>query len=395
VALAMARRKEFEGRLLAILDPDLRHSTPSRRQSAALITVLALSASLVAAAAPMPRVIAAPSGPLTRDMPATTAHQQPANDRQAQETRARDLAAVATPRPVSPARREAALSPAPRPAAIVAPAERADTRADAMVNPSVPALPKEGSVTRASSAERQQAPDDRATLLAKVLRTDSSAHLRRIAAWGLSDFSSSSVATDALVNAVAHDADAHVREMAAWSLSNYEHDAAVAAALGAAVQHDASEEVRATAAWALGNEGSRASADALTAGLSDSSSRVRERAAWALGNVQPKQAPASLIAMLRDPSEECRHTAAWALHEIGDPAALPALESALRAATDEGSQITYLRAIAVMGDRSVDVIRNLLDSSNPRIKSMAVRVLAGGEATGPWPEPRPEPRPFP
>ena len=30
VALAMARRKEFEGRMLAILDPELRHSTPSR-----------------------------------------------------------------------------------------------------------------------------------------------------------------------------------------------------------------------------------------------------------------------------------------------------------------------------------------------------------------------------
>src|SRR6185369_15379735 len=37
VALAMARRKEFEGRMLAILDPDLRHSSPSRKQSAALI----------------------------------------------------------------------------------------------------------------------------------------------------------------------------------------------------------------------------------------------------------------------------------------------------------------------------------------------------------------------
>ena len=42
VALAMARRKEFEGRMLAILDPELRHSTPSRRQSATLIGALAV-----------------------------------------------------------------------------------------------------------------------------------------------------------------------------------------------------------------------------------------------------------------------------------------------------------------------------------------------------------------
>jgi hypothetical protein len=33
----MARRKEFEGRMLAILDPELRHLSPSRKQSAALM----------------------------------------------------------------------------------------------------------------------------------------------------------------------------------------------------------------------------------------------------------------------------------------------------------------------------------------------------------------------
>ena len=395
VALAMARRKEFEGRLLAILDPDLRHSTPSRRQSAVLITVLALSASLVAAAAPAPRVMAAPTGPLTRDVAATSGHERLASDRPAHKTRVHDLAAAASPRPVSSARRDASSNTVSHASAIAAQTVRHDPQRDATVGPAAPGASGERAVTEAPSAGRQHAPDDRAMLLAKVLRTDSSAHLRRIAAWGLQDFSGSTVATDALVNAVTRDADAHVREMAAWALSNYEHDAAVSIALGATAQHDASVDVRATAVWALGDRGSSASADALIAALSDSSSRVRERAAWALGNVQMKQAPPALIAMLRDHDEECRRTAAWALHEIEDPAALPALESALRAATDEDSQITYLRAIAVMGDRSIDVIRDLLDSSNPRIKAMAVRVLAGGQATGPWPEPRPEPRPFP
>ena len=54
VALAMARRKEFEGRMLAILDPELRHSTPSRRQSATLIGALAVISILVGAATPAP-----------------------------------------------------------------------------------------------------------------------------------------------------------------------------------------------------------------------------------------------------------------------------------------------------------------------------------------------------
>ena len=54
VALAMARRKEFEGRMLAILDPELRHSTPSRAQSATLIGTLALLSIVVGAAVPAP-----------------------------------------------------------------------------------------------------------------------------------------------------------------------------------------------------------------------------------------------------------------------------------------------------------------------------------------------------
>src|SRR5205085_11898650 len=55
VALAMARRKEFEGRMLAILDPDLRRATPTRRQSAALIATLALVSLTVGAVAPVAR----------------------------------------------------------------------------------------------------------------------------------------------------------------------------------------------------------------------------------------------------------------------------------------------------------------------------------------------------
>src|SRR5437763_116410 len=62
VALAMARRKEFEGRMLAILDPELRHVSPSRKQSAALIGSLALISIIVGAAAPAPRASA-----ITRD----------------------------------------------------------------------------------------------------------------------------------------------------------------------------------------------------------------------------------------------------------------------------------------------------------------------------------------
>src|SRR5687768_1584344 len=54
VALAMARRKEFEGRMLAILDPELRRSAPSRKQTVGLVGALAVMSLVVGAAAPVP-----------------------------------------------------------------------------------------------------------------------------------------------------------------------------------------------------------------------------------------------------------------------------------------------------------------------------------------------------
>jgi hypothetical protein len=80
---------------------------------------------------------------------------------------------------------------------------------------------------------------------------------------------------------------------------------------------------------------------------------------------------------------------------IEDPAAAPALNAALSGESNKTLQIAYIRALAAMGEKPVDAIRGLLTSSDPRIKAMAVRALAGGNATGPWPWPWPEPRPSP
>src|SRR5574338_1107070 len=55
VALAMARRKEFEGRMLAILDPELRRGAPSRRQTVGLVGGLAVISLVLGAAVPVER----------------------------------------------------------------------------------------------------------------------------------------------------------------------------------------------------------------------------------------------------------------------------------------------------------------------------------------------------
>jgi HEAT repeat protein len=239
-------------------------------------------------------------------------------------------------------------------------------------------------------------PDDRPILLANVLRTDTSASLRRIAAWGLSEYAETQVANEALTAALRKDPDAGVREMAAWALGHSdEGNAGVIEALSVALKNDSNEKVRLTAAWALGDIGDSRAVDALVAVLSDDDPAIRTRAIWGLGQMSLRHAPQGLLAKLQDRDPEIRKVTAWALYEIADPAAVPPLEAALHAESDKNLQLDYIRALAATGEKSVDVLRDLLQSKDTKIRSMAIRALAGGNAAGPWPWPWPQPRPFP
>ncbi|MFN2601611.1 MAG: HEAT repeat domain-containing protein [Gemmatimonadaceae bacterium] len=412
VALAMARRKEFEGRMLAILDPELRHSSPSRWQSAALIASLAVVAVVVGAAAPAPRA----------EVLATIGTMPPAH--------AKDKAHSAIEKGAAPTWRknEDIAPPAqkPTPAYPNSGVRGVASIAQQMIErfsqntqiqttmqthtemqgpvPSEKTIDKQVDKKVEQSLRRQERSreqgtgraDDRPQLLATVLKTDTSASLRRIAAWGLSEYAETSVATEALATALRKDPNSSVREMAAWALSQADNGSPTAIdALIAALRGDSDPKVRTTALWALGEIGDERSIDAVMASLSDPSAGIRERAVWAIGQMSPRQAPPALIALLRDSDPRVREITAWALYEIEDPAAVPALNAALHAETDKSLQIAYIRALAATGEKSVDAIRGLLDSKDPAIRSMAVRALAGGNGNGPWPWPWPEPRPYP
>ncbi|MBW8770903.1 MAG: HEAT repeat domain-containing protein [Gemmatimonadetes bacterium] len=422
VALAMARRKEFEGRMLAILDPELRHSTPSRRQSAALIAALALISVVVGAATPAPAsarqtatqqhaapdtasaaiVITSPavsdsvhaSLDVANDAPRHVHMQQRTHERVEQHTTT-ELSTV-----VSSATSSAVDASAAR--ASKALGGLVSTVVEAVVPGAVSAGLDAGAralhVTAQdlmkSAPKGSKAADDRPVLLAKVLRSDSSAALRRVAAWGLAEYADQTVASDALVAALRRDASENVREMAAWSLGEGSRNTGVVEALSAALK-DANVKVRRTAAWSLGQMGEKGSVDALVGALADADADVRARAVWALGEVGPKQAPKQLVAMLSDKDEHVRELTAWALYEIEDPTTAPALQAALTAEKNQEMQLKYIRALATMGESSVDAIRPLLESSDQRVREMAVHALAGGHATGPWPHPWPQPRPYP
>jgi beta-lactamase regulating signal transducer with metallopeptidase domain/HEAT repeat protein len=392
VALAMARRKEFEGRMLAILDPELRHSSPSRKQSATLIGSLALISIVVGAAAPAPRNEIA-------QIPPTPAIEASAQSQASAPEHMRTSVSEHTSTGIE---EHTSTDVQEHTSTIVA--ENAAAAVNAIVGPivnqtvsSVMASPQ--ALMKALVQGRQKGiekdSDERPALLARVLATDTSASLRRIAAWGLAEYADRQIASDALANALRRDSDPSVREMAAWALSESDHSTSAVDALAAALHSDANTRVRVTAAWALGNVGDRSAADALAPALSDASPEVRKRAAWALGNTELRQAPPALIALLNDKDPEMRHIAAWALYQIEDPASISGLEAALAREPNKDLQVDYIRALAAVGEKSVDALKGLIDSKDPEVRSIAVRALAGGHATGPWPWPWPEPRPFP
>jgi HEAT repeat protein len=476
VALAMARRKEFEGRMLAILDPELRHSTPSRLQSMALIGSLAVIAVVVGAAAPAHRT--APNVALM----SSTAAQNPEYDKDftprdiedAEKDRVRGKAldkaidkavnksvnesvnratqgvlsesiANAVTNSVSHSVTRSVTNSVNRTvnrsvnnsiesigndfgkavgksvlnslgqivgatigsvganasAEAVAEAKAeaiADAKADAKAEaeadgPSIAALER----LRGRTNGRLQIakPDERPVLLAKILRTEADPQLRRIAAWGLSEYAGNSVAGDALIEALRRDTDASVREMSAWALGDGDARSSAAGALSVALRSDANEKVRATSAWALGHIENREGLAALTAALNDASLSVRTRALWAIGQLEPREVPTAVVDRLRDPSDRVRELAAWVLFQSEDPATIPALNAALKAEKNPSLQMAYIRALSALGEKSVDAISGLLTSSDPKVKQMAIRALAGGRGAGPWPWPWPEPRPYP
>ena len=416
VALAMARRKEFEGRMLAILDPDLRHSSPSRKQSAALIGSLALIAIVVGAAAPAPRAIEnVPVASASKNADLTPLNAQKPVDEKGYPDSREIMGGSKTHETVSMTTSQSQQSITSQTQQTIVSTLRQSIRAgmSAGIEAGMDAASASASAAASAGASAglsfskgallealgkqgaKKDSDERPVLLARILASDTSADLRRIAAWGLSEYADRQVGAEALANALRRDRDATVREMAAWSLADAEHSSVAVEALSAALRTDANTDVRATAAWALGNVGDRSAADALAAALSDANSEVRQNAAWALGNADLRVAPRQLIAALSDKDPDMRETVAWALYQIEDPAAISALEGALAREQSKDLQISYIRALAAVGEKSVDALKTLLDSKDPEIRNIAVRALAGGHATGPWPRPQPRPRPFP
>ena len=383
VAIPMADRKEFEGRMLAILDPDLRRRA-GRWQSLSVVGGLALLVLVVGGAVPADRTremaqrgdtpyltdgtIGADTGSVVMRAETQTAEVT----REEMRTRSSSLRVE---RPEAPRIQNQLAAPA------------------------APAQPEPESRTGASPLALSQSlqgksGDERAALLMQVLRADTSAELRRVAAWGLMRYAERSEVAAALATALRGDRNATVREMAAWALGSGDERREAVAALAAAMQKDADEDVRETATWALGSIGAEDARTELVAALGDRSAGIRAMAIWALGNAGEGKAPQAVIDALQDPEPRVRGLAAWALFGMEDLASVPALERALAKETDKSLRRAYIRALGAVGAESAGALARLLDSNDAELRAVVVEALAGRNG-GPWPMPMPRPRPYP
>jgi beta-lactamase regulating signal transducer with metallopeptidase domain len=387
LAIAMARRREFEGRMLAILDPDRTRARVSRQQAAAFgISVGALTLLLgMAAPASMASADAREFAMQTRD---TLKRSDTTRVRRTlpESVRTGEFESLwdsrDEPRPLPPgARTGVAL----------------DTNTDRDADPDSIDTPEDLRDTFRRRGAASASPE-RMALLVKLLRADSSAEVRRIAAWGLHEYVGTADAVrEVLAHAVRTDSDGRVREMAAWTIgeSGIGVDE-LASALAQALRGDRDARVRATAAWALGSVEPFSQREAVVAALRDADTRVRMRAAWAIGSAGAGAAPAALAELLSDADRQTQLAALWAIKESGDRRAIPALRAALSRAAAAVDSVRVLKVLAAFGEQSAPEIERMLSSGDARVRESAIRLLAQrGSSIDPWPWPWPDPRPMP
>jgi beta-lactamase regulating signal transducer with metallopeptidase domain/HEAT repeat protein len=371
VALAMAHRKEFEGRMLAILNPELTRRSLGRFETVSLVGGLVVLAAVIGAISPVAR--------------AATKHdkvEQPAHQ-------IADDTAQRASLPVAPVGGAAKPEPQPNPQPVARP--------NLVANPQPNPQPLARAI--ASSLSREEADsvkDERSDLLAKTLRTDRSAEVRRVAAWGLERYArSDSTAVAALINALQNDASDDVREMAGWALGSARRNGQASSALVSALRREKEREVRLSLLWAVGNVGDASSVVAILPLLSDENAGVREMGAWAIGNCRPQNAPTALVRLLKDPDRDVRLATTWALFTIKDKASMPALSDAFKVEKDTEIKGRMINALGGYKDLSVATLDSLITSENEEMREIAVKTLARADGVSVWPWPRPQPRPFP
>lgn len=414
VALAMARRSDFEGRLLAILESGIPRGGLTRWRA------IGVAAAFVFVVMPLAAMAPAPASPAAVATPTSSA-----------ATLSAPAAPVASTAGASNTIRTVQVTP---PTSTPAQAAEQSTGTVAAL---IETLSDANAAVRVAAANSLGSLGDPRAIaaLAKALREDADARVREAAAHALGEIDDSRAVAPLLealkservakvrekivhalgeiddpaavagISTVVKDPSVNVRREAVWALGELEDQAAVPALLTMVRDDDA--EVRKHTAEALGQLKSIASLDALTtltrdedadvrvqainalgqledmrtlaplvAALRDPNPDVRSQAADAIHNIDDlKRAPPALIELLADPNREVRKNVAHALGNIGDPAAVPALK---RAASDSDTEVRRAAAEALSdigGPEAITALMGMLKDQDPEIRRIAAEAL--------------------
>jgi HEAT repeat protein/beta-lactamase regulating signal transducer with metallopeptidase domain len=385
-ALPMARRSEFEGRLLAILEPGIRRHglTPA----AVLSVVLAVALTAIPLAAMGPERAAGvdtPQPPQDEARPVrVTALIGALDDADIDVRRTvavslgqlQDTTAVEALMRALSSDSDAEV----REAAAYALGEIEDPRAIPALGQAL--LQDDVSAVRVMAAYALGEIEDARgvePLAAAINDPDYEVRLAVIRALGEIE---SPAAIDALSSALG-DSDVEIREAAVYALGEIEDSRAVPALANLLVS-DGEASVRVKAAWALGEIEHGSAVDALATALSDQDVEVRRMAVWALGEIEDPRGVDPLIGVLRDPDVELRLAA---IHALGQIESRRAVDPLIEALGDSDARVRERAAWAlaeIEDPRAATGLTAALGDSDPAVRRMAVYALGELElATAP------------
>jgi HEAT repeat protein/beta-lactamase regulating signal transducer with metallopeptidase domain len=342
LALPMAQRSTFEGRLLAILEPHLDRTTPRPLSVAGMVAVVGL--------------IVFPLAGLTTATAISTEGDRLAQD----DTKTESMTELKTTDDV---------------------AQRMASSVSEKIAISPPATDLVGSVAMDHLKSAKQ-PSGQQHAIAPLVRalSDSDVSVRLVAAQSLGQLEDTA-GVAALSRALRSDSDAGVRKMAAWALGNIEDEEGVPA-LVHALQNDRDIDVRRTSVWALGQIEEAVAVPALTDALRDSDERVRKLAVWALGQIEDASAVPALLNVLKTGDVEMRRQAAWALGQIEDASAVAGLAAALRDSDPDVREQAVWALGQIESPAAVGPLSAFIDDPNLETRKMVAWALGQIEDAG-------------
>jgi HEAT repeat protein/beta-lactamase regulating signal transducer with metallopeptidase domain len=322
VALAMARRSDFEGRLLAILEPGIPRGTLTRLRAAGLAAMFLVAVMPLSAMAP--KLPASPSAEKQTELAEL--------DRN--ETKMRTAESSKTVRSIVTAQSPAQL-PAATPTGMPAQERQEQGSGSAPVNALIETLGDANAAVRVAAVQSLgQLQDPRAiAALSKALKEDTDPRVREAAANSLGEIDDSR-AVPALLDALRTEKAPNVRTQIVKALGEIDDPSAVQGI--AAVVKDPSVPVRRAAAWALGELEDPAAVPALTSMVRDEDSEVRRYVASALSEIENANALDALTILAKDVDAEVRQHAIDGLGNMEDMRTLPILVAALK---DENAEV--------------------------------------------------------